>query len=323
MREKFCPVCGQKGITGIFCDKHTPELDLVLKDIIIKICSTCKKHYAQKRWMLYENLNQLIIQTIKKELMKKDRSWGRAKIEIMDSQPISKSTDEYEVKITGKEEFLITIKTTKEQCVDCSREKSNYFVSTAQVRLSKFYENPTIDLIVEIQKRFESLLKKEQNTNELPQVIKQKNGFDVKLSSKKLADHVGKQLILDYGGELNKTSKLQSRDSLTSKDLFRDTLKIELFGVRKNEILKQQKDILVVVGVDKQIKCKNVVSGKIQYLEEENYKKILPLSTRITRVKPTSYVIGEDFQEHELKNYEGKINQRIKVIIMHGIAYKI
>ena len=55
-------------------------------------------------------------------------------------------------------------------------------------------------------------------------MIHLKSGVDYYISSNKIARQIGKQLRMNFKGELKESSELYSRDRITSKDLHRVTV---------------------------------------------------------------------------------------------------
>jgi len=83
------------------------------------------------------------------------------------------------------------------------------------------------DLINFVERRIEK-----SKNSWISKIVYLKNGIDYYISSNKMARQIGKQLKMNFDGELKESTKLYSRDRLSSKDLHRVTV---CFRLRKEE----------------------------------------------------------------------------------------
>ena len=100
--------------------------------------------------------------------------------------------------------------------------KDNYF--EAKIQLRPFDEEVFIYIKKEIQKRKDNVY--------MTKIIELKEGVDVYLSSQKFARSLGPKLKKRFGGELNMTNTIHTRNRINSRNVYRATI---LFRRAKKE----------------------------------------------------------------------------------------
>ena len=199
----FCPVCG-KSTEETFCKEHTP-ISFDYKDIVARVCK-CRKHFYRNRWLPFQSLKDVVkkvaIENIKQKVI----------IKPLVDEEVEKKNFEIEVSYQGKT-FIIPAKIQVEKCPSCSKQGTGYFVSTLQLRprdpeLLEF----AINLIEKADGEF------------IESMVERKEGYDLLLSSNKIALLVGKKLSKSYKGELKTSRNLHTFDHQRSKHVYRSTV---------------------------------------------------------------------------------------------------
>jgi len=89
-----------------------------------------------------------------------------------------------------------------------------------------------------------------------------KGGIDLYLSAQHYMQTLGKQLQNKFGGILKITSKLHTKDHLTSKEVHRLTVLFKQLPFKKGDIIKYQGEEWKVLSLGNQAQLQNVKSGK-------------------------------------------------------------
>ena len=99
-------------------------------------------------------------------------------------------------------------------------------------------------------------------------------GIDVYLSSNSYLRSLGKKMQDRFGGILKVTKKIHTRDTITSKDVWRITVLFRQIPFKKGEIIKFQGEQWEVLMVGGQISLKNVSSGAKKRVSAERLTAI-------------------------------------------------
>ncbi|MBT4540212.1 hypothetical protein HOC35_01745 [Candidatus Woesearchaeota archaeon] len=206
-----------------------------------------------------------------------------------------------------EEKYDLPLKVTFTICDNCSRGKTNYFEGRIQLRNKKNNQfEKAVDYIrSEIKKAKTVFISKEDEI---------KTGIDFYSTSQKFIQPLGQQLQKKFGGELKITSTLHTRDTQTSKNLYRVDVLLRLTEFNVGDILKiNNKLVLVkaisgkkVVGVDLTKNNKNATENYTNKEYEtvattENYKEV-----NVVKRKPQLEVLNpEDYQAVKVENIEG------------------
>lgn len=199
----FCPICG-KDTNKTFCKEHE-QISFSHKDIILRVCK-CQRYFYRNRWLPFKTLEEVSTK-IAKECIKE-----KVQVKPIINREIEKKDFDIEVNYQG-EIFTISGKVQVEQCPICSKKGTPYFVSTIQLR-------PKDDEMLEFVK---NQAEKDEDAF-IAKVVELKDGYNVLLSTNKIAMKISRKLNKSYKGELKITRKHFSRDRLKSKDLFRVTV---------------------------------------------------------------------------------------------------
>jgi len=102
--------------------------------------------------------------------------------------------------------------------------------------------------------------------------VKVKNGYDYYISSQKFLQNLGKKITKSFKGELKISYRLYSRDRQTSKNIYRINVFFWAFKNKKGDIIEFQGDKLRIIGIGKDVLCKNIKNGKKVHLDFDQIK---------------------------------------------------
>jgi len=100
-------------------------------------------------------------------------------------------------------------------------------------------------------------------------------GIDVYLSSQHYMQTLGRHLQQRFGGVLKITSRLHTRDSLTSRDVYRMTVLFRQLGFKMGDIVKYHGEQWKVTGLGNQIALQNVKTGKKKRVPADKLADVL------------------------------------------------
>ncbi len=89
-----------------------------------------------------------------------------------------------------------------------------------------------------------------------------KNGIDIYLSAQHYMQAIGKQLQQRFGGVLKVTNRLFTRNSLTSRDVYRMTVLFRQLPFKTGDIITHHGEKWKITGVGNQINIQNTTSGE-------------------------------------------------------------
>jgi NMD protein affecting ribosome stability and mRNA decay len=99
-----------------------------------------------------------------------------------------------------------------------------------------------------------------KETGKLPNI-------DIQLTSKKYLRALGKRLKERFNGELNEAAQLFSRNSQTSKDIYRINLLFTLHGRKIGEIVEQRGKRIKITTLGKRVSGVDIETGKKVFVE--------------------------------------------------------
>jgi NMD protein affecting ribosome stability and mRNA decay len=88
------------------------------------------------------------------------------------------------------------------------------------------------------------------------------NGIDFYLPSQKYLQIIGKKLKKNFCGELKISSKLHTKNRLTSKNVYRVNVLFRLAKCNVGDILNFKGDKIKILKMGKKILAKNIKTGK-------------------------------------------------------------
>ena len=127
----------------------------------------------------------------------------------------------------------------------------DYYEGTLQLR------NPTkevLEFVMEsINKADSTLISKKE---------KVVNGFDLYITSQKFLQHLGKKLKKHFHGELKISSRLHTKNRITSRNIYRVSVLFRMPKFKKGDIMDYKGEKIKVIGVSKKILAKNLTTGR-------------------------------------------------------------
>ena len=182
----------------------------------------------------------------------------------------------------------------------------NYFEGILQLR------NPNKEILSFITKQIQ------KNKQILAKTEGLKQGFDLYFQNKKFMASLATKIIKEFGGKIKKTATLHTKDNLTSKDLYRQTIFIEFPKFLKQDVIEIETNIYLVKDMRKKLGVFNLIKEKKEKIDyPKEYKILKKEKTRIISLKPLKVLNPEDFQPLITKNPLNKKlteNKEVRVI---------
>lgn len=148
--------------------------------------------------------------------------------------------------------------------------------------------------------------------------IKQKNGFDYNLSSRRYIFTIARKLGQKYGAILKFSSKLVTKSKQTGKDLHRLNALVQFPEYKKEDILETEHTVMQVQRMEKEkiTGIDLVTSKKITITNNREIKKLEKEETQVIRTVPSIEVLDpETYQPTKLQNKaELYIGQKIQIV---------
>ena len=128
---------------------------------------------------------------------------------------------------------------------------NEYFEGILQLR------NPNdevLDFIAkEVKEKGNVFIAKTKNTN---------NGIDLYISSQRFLRTLGNKLQERFSGHLEVSTRLHTRNRMTSRDVYRVSLLFKLPDFKKGDIVKYKGDQIKIIGMAKKVLAKDIKTGK-------------------------------------------------------------
>ncbi|MBW3017132.1 hypothetical protein KY316_02070 [Candidatus Woesearchaeota archaeon] len=157
----------------------------------------------------------------------------------------------------------------------------------------------------------------EKNEIGIAKIVKVSDGFDIYSASNKFSRKIGKMLVRQFGGELRETSRLFTKDKLTSKNVYRLTVYYKAPLIKKNDVVVLKDKIIQVTSLEKSsIKGTDLVTGKRITMPAKGAEVLEKKKVSVVRIKPFVEVMHpETFQPVEVENPKPlKLGQNVKVV---------
>ena len=286
-----------------------------MKAINISICN-CGKFLDRHSWRAYKDIREIIVKRIRDELPK-------AKIKFQTLELPVQRKDKKEIKLVATYKAkdyqpLVVVKMTR--CNLCEKEGSKYFEAVLQIRSPN---EPVMERAVEyLQERVTGLRQRGLFINKIDRFD---DGFDLYLTSNKLAQVLGRELLDHFGGNLKVSPRLFSKNHQTSKEIFRVSVLVELPGFGKGDYIIFNDKVYHVDKIGKKIKLINMQSGSGEIVEyaKLDYRILPRQKAYVSRTYPHLEVINpHDFQSSMVRNrptHDYTTGQSIDVVIYKGI----
>jgi NMD protein affecting ribosome stability and mRNA decay len=300
MPKRFCAICGKD------IDETAPHfsmcLDCYLKEnplfilpdhFNLKICNYCGKFTKKDTWIpsnSYETL-EIIEEAIQILLLNQIKNAQSMRFKII---PIEESTIyssnglliSVDLKVLGEliedhhiyNEQKITVKVNNELCKNCANLRGGtFFTSILQLRLDgdrlKFLESVINDLTNLVEKLFEK-----DEKQYISNIVKQKNGFDLYLSTNELLNHIISYMKANYRFGLKRTKKLVGRDHQRGKNIYRLKAVMRFLPFNKGDYIN---------------------------INDESYY--------VEQIKKKSVILRDNLERRIIKNYDFFFNEKISL----------
>ncbi|MBN1155998.1 hypothetical protein JXA85_00135 [Candidatus Woesearchaeota archaeon] len=189
--------------------------------------------------------------------------------------------------------------------------KNNYFEGTLQLRNTD----------EEINSFVQNQIDKSGKT--IAQVKKLKDGYDLYVSSQHFLQNLGKKLRANFGGKLEISKRLYSRSRETSRLVYRITVLYIAPDYMKGDVVRSEKKIILITGVDRKIHGINILDGRKTTVDDKGISTLDVMKTTIGKVYPRTEIVDPDtYQFCEVKNKELKrkysVGENVKVVYCEG-----
>lgn len=292
--------------------------------MLIQVCD-CGRICHLERWFYDQDLYDVIKRSCKD--LVKDKN-ADIIIPEFDLTFESKSREKIEVKVKREDgDADIHIEVRQRVCNVCEKKKSNYFEGILQLRKP----TPAVKELV-----FKELEKLEGRGVFVTKTSELENGVDLYFSSKTHMKMLAENLHRRFGGILKLSEQLFSRNSQTSKDIFRLNAYVEFPDFEEKSIItfihktkKHELEILAeVINLGKNMTARDLKSGKKSIYEMRfmhDIKVIPKENTTVSSIIPEVEVLDpQDYQNKPLVNSypeDLKNGEKIKVVKFKGELY--
>lgn len=161
----------------------------------------------------------------------------------------------------------------------------------------------------------------------ISKVVKVGNGFDFYLSSQRFLRSLGKLVYERFGGEMKISSSLHTRDSQTSRDLYRINVFIKLPGFVRGDVVKFKDDVFVVQGFSKNlVSCFDIKKGKKVSLKiGDGFEVLKKVRTTVSKVYPSLEILHpvnfDSVPVNSSKKYE--LDDEVWVVVVDDSVFLI
>jgi len=313
---RFCPKCGKSITKGVFCEDCKPHV-IDYKISNIKICCVCKKIFSHGSWKRVNNLDGAIIKEIKSKVKQKN-----AEVNLIGELDELKpgTNHEFKAEVVIDEvvhEIPFVIEVT--YCRDCSKKGTEYFEGILQIRNN----TPEFDKVIN-----KELGKEEKYNNVANKKVTQPNGIDLYMTKKKRIPKLAQRIVEKIGGLYTLNSQLFTHDHLTSKDVYRLNVLLELPNFNIGDVFYFKKKYIKIEKLSKNINARNLLTKKkvvftyaeykkIKEKDSDSIKKFDVKQTTIIRLRPAQEVLHpENYQPVKVLNENSELKEDDKVNII-------
>lgn len=341
-----CISCGkQEAVKDNLCKdcfmKKNPIIKEI-KDINLNICTICHKLFINtirvknldseltkeiSKKIKFNNFNYNILKyNIEilnfKEYLEQEKNQGLS-LHDMNNIKFIEAIVEIYFKINdkeNKEQFKLEIPVNKFICKDCSKLAGNYFEGTLQIRTKskEIYDFLNKDIkTIEIKNK----------TRYVTEIKNTTNGKDYYFNNQKIMIKIAKRTQSTFGGIIEYSYHLHSKDIHASKDIYRMNI-VYKNKIKKNAVFVQDGKLFKMCNPGKTNKVLDVENNKTTSMKIKDIKNIKILKPEVKRVikkYPILTIIDENFQEKEVidKNKKEITNNKIKVVEFNNKIWRV
>ncbi len=271
LHEGVCKEC--------FLKKH---VDVELENPIeIQICSTCGSVRREGKWIEKPDLNTILLERVD------------------DSLSISSGVDKYSLELEFQEEdpthlhVFATVKLhsdgfvaeknlstrvilQKEECENCSLQRSDYYEAILQVRPPEGEISPEDKAsIIDIVHQDIDVDRGEERKVFITAEKEIHGGLDFFISNKQAARKISNKIKNRFGGELTTSSELVGRED--GQNVYRMTYSVRLPRYGKNDYIEYQGDIYQIKKINQKagyIELRDVQSREKKSLDDKEMEDV-------------------------------------------------
>jgi NMD protein affecting ribosome stability and mRNA decay len=286
-----------------------------MKTVNITLCS-CNKYLDRFQWKPYKSIEKLIIDKVKKQVPNSKIIFKSLEIPM---HPKEKKSFEIIAK-TKKAEHVVDVVLKLAKCNLCEKEGTQYYEAVLQVRSSNF---DILDKSIEfLKKRVENLRHKGMFINK---VEREDDGYDLYVTNKSIAQHLGRELQDLFGGEYKSSARLFSKNKQTSKNIYRVAIFVRLPGFERHDIILVDDKVYKVDKLGSKITLLDLLKNNHLIIDfsKLEYAVLKKHVTYVARTHPYLEVINPfDFQSSMVRNHHEngfELGQEVKVVVHKGI----
>jgi NMD protein affecting ribosome stability and mRNA decay len=326
---KKCISCGKEGDFRLFCPECYLAEHPVLKGIKkaeIRYCPSCSKVFIKNKWKPVKDLDEAIYLTLAEKLTL-DSDYRLNKLEVVPNlgedglkphpriQPeatliLSAHSEENSCEV--RDEYIVPLTLDTTACGKCGLGGTQYFEATLQVR----------NITPEIAQKIKEIVAREKDAGiHINDTVDVKDGaIDFYLTDVHYIKSLGKLLQKKFGGELSMSPRLQTKDNLTSKELFRLSVLLKLPSVRPADYIEHEGRVIKIKKAEDIIIGRDIINNTNVKIDP---KKLTPrpleiYSLTVTKIRPQIEAINPlTYQSAKIENArKQKMGQKIRVVVV-------
>ncbi len=287
----FCPVCGTMIAQGEeFCPKHK-KTSLDVKPFDVRVC-TCGRLFANNHWFYPPDMEQSIIKIVR-DHVKQKVSVALPKIDIPPKRG-QKIINIAKI-FLGDVELEVKFPVKVLQCDKCAKLGTHYFTAKLQLR------DPPADVLPFIEDYLAPFASRGVAVNKVEETL---HGPDLFLTHKKTASQLGEKLVRRFGGTLNSSEQLFSRNRQTSKNLYRLNVLVQFPHFSIGSVVVLGKRVVLVTGLGKSCTGRDLaLDKKVVFVAGDESKVLKKESATVSVTHPSVEVVHpRTFQQVPVRN---------------------
>lgn len=272
---RFCANCGkniEKGILCETCRKEPPSY----KPINIKLCPSMK-YFFKGKWSKFSDLRVLTEKLLKTSIP------GKFKLlEGLDSaqdlllKPGLKKSINAAIEYQG-EEYVVPISVEITYSPGVGKQGTSYFEGILQIR----------NFSPEIKKYFHSYA--EKNELKINKIVEKNDSADYYFVSKSKIVPAAHKLVRNFGGYIDTSPQLFSKNKLTSRDIYRVTTTVYTPDFVVGDVVELEGTFFLVRNTSKLIAAVNLSNGVKSSFHYNS--KTAPIIKKIQKMKTTVSIV--------------------------------
>ncbi len=216
--------------------------------------------------------------------------------------------------------FTVFVKPNYVVCTNCSRRRGHYFTATVQIRGELLSEGPVKEKLLDEIQMYAKDLEEKNDSMFISKVIQERQGFDLQVSTRYMANLLAAYVKKKYGAKLEETKRLMGLGE-DGGEVYRHTIAVHLLPYKKNFVILYDGEPCLVEGINGKITTLFGLERKITFRRENKAlfshpPKIIATPENFLKFE----VISEDMTFiHLIDNQTGATISEIKSVIPHNI----